>query len=211
METLNLTRTIAVRMHELQIKLQTIEAHQKPKVVFEQYTIPANLAARILFRACYEFDDIERKSVMDLGTGTGRLAVGAALLGAKYVVGVDLDLLALKSAIRNAKRLRLKADWVLTDIDTLQGPIDTVIMNPPFGTKRPHSDVRFLQTALRIGEVIYSIHKAATREHLDRWFREQGSRPQVIMTATMEIPHQFSFHRKRKRYVDIDVFRTVKS
>jgi putative methylase len=210
LETHNLTRAITTRMQELAIKLQTLDAHPRPKVALEQYTLPANLAARILFRACYEFGDIEHKSVVDLGTGTGRLALGAAMLGAEYVVGVELDPLALNVAIRNCTQLRLKADWVLTDIDTLRGPVDTVIMNPPFGTKRPHADIRFLQTALRIGKVIYSIHKAATREHLDRWFREQGSRSQVIITSKMEIPHQFSFHKKRKRYVDIDVFRAAR-
>lgn len=210
METHNPTRTIAIRMHELAIKLQALDAHPKPKAVLEQYTIPANLAARILFRACYEFGDIEHKSVVDLGTGTGRLALGAAMLGAEYVVGVELDPLALKVAVSNCTRMRLKADWVLMDIDTLRGPVDTVVMNPPFGTKRPHADIRFLQSALKIGKVVYSIHKTTTREHLDHWFREQGSRAELIMTTKMEIPHQFSFHKKKKSFVGIDVFRVVK-
>ena len=119
-------------MRELEIKLQTLDTHPRPKVALEQYTVPANLAARILFRACYEFGDIEHKSVADLGTGTGRLALGAAMLGAEYVVGVDLDPLALKVAVKNCARMGSKADWVLTDIDTLRGPVETVVMNPPF-------------------------------------------------------------------------------
>jgi predicted RNA methylase len=174
LETHNPTRTIAIRMHELAIKLQTLDAHPKPKAVLEQYTIPA------------------------------------VMLGAEYVVGVELDPLALKVAASNCTRMRLKADWVLTDIDTLRGPVDTVVMNPPFGTKRPHADIRFLQSALKIGKVVYSIHKATTREHLDHWFREQGSRAELIMTTKMEIPHQFSFHKKKKSFVGIDVFRVVK-
>jgi putative methylase len=204
------TRAIRIRMRQLAIKLQTLDTHPRPKVALEQYTVPANLAARILFRACYEFGDIEHKSVADLGTGTGRLALGAAMLGAEYVVGVDLDPLALKVAVKNCARMRSKADWVLTDIDTLRGPVETVVMNPPFGTKRPHADIRFLQAALKIGKVVYSIHKAATREHLERWFREQGSESELIMTAEMEIPHQFSFHKKSRGFVEIDVFRAVK-
>lgn len=168
------------------------------------------MAAEILFRACYEFGDIEGKSVLDLGTGAGRLALGASMLGAEYVVGVDLDWLALKVAAGNCKRMRLEADWVLADLEALQGPIDTVVMNPPFGTKRPHADIQFLQTAIRIGKVVYSIHKAATRSHLGRWFSEHDRRAEIIMWTEMEIPHQFSFHRKRKHYVDVDVFRIVR-
>jgi len=148
--------------------------------------------------------------VIDLGTGTGRLALGASMLGAEYVVGAELDRLALQVAASNCRRLGLETDWVLADIEALRGPVDTVVMNPPFGTKRPHADTQFLQAALRIGKVVYSIHKASTRRHLDRWFREHDSRAEVIMTTEMEIPHQFSFHRKRRRYVDVDVFRIVR-
>jgi putative methylase len=192
------------------IKLQTVNPHPRPKVALEQYAIPADLAAEILFRACYEFGDIEGKSVIDLGTGTGRLALGASMLGAEYVVGAELDRLTLETAASNCRRLGLETDWILADIETLRGPVDTVVMNPPFGTKLPHADTRFLQTAFRIGKVVYSIHKASTRRHLDRWFREHDSRAEVIMTTQMEIPHQFSFHSRNRRYVDIDVFRIVR-
>jgi predicted RNA methylase len=30
------------------------------------------------------------------------------------------------------------------------------------------------------------------------------------MTTKMEIPHQFSFHRERRGYVDVDVFRIAR-
>jgi predicted RNA methylase len=205
------SKAITIRKHNLVIKLQTVAPHPQPKVALEQYTIPADLAAEILFRACYEFGDIQGKSVIDLGTGTGRLALGASILGAEYVVGAELDLLALDVAARSCRRLGLKTDWVLADIETLRGPVDTVVMNAPFGTKRPHADLRFIQTALRIGKVIYSIHKTSTRNHLNRWFREHDTKAEVVMTTKMEIRHQFSFHKKRSHYVDVDVYRIVRS
>jgi putative methylase len=204
-------KTIAIRKRDLTISLQKVSSHPRPEIALEQYTVPADLAAEILFRACYEFGDIESKSVIDLGTGTGRLALGASILGAGYVVGIELDRLALEIAARNSKRLGLETDWVLADIESLRGPVDTVVMNPPFGTKRPHADIQFVQVALRIGKVVYSIHKSSTRTHLDRWFREHDTKAAVIIATKMEIPHQFSFHRKRTRYVDIDVFRMVRS
>ncbi len=198
---------ITIRKHDLAIRLQSIGSHPTPKVRFEQYTIPADLAAEILFRARYEFGDIQGKSVVDLGTGTGRLALGASMLGATYTVGVELDPESLESASAMSKRLGIEVDWLLADIRTLRGLVDTVVMNPPFGTKRPHVDIEFLQVALRIGKVIYSIHKSATRSYINNWLSEHASRGNLIITTKMEISHQFSFHTKRKSSVDVDVYR----
>jgi putative methylase len=205
------SRIIRIRKHDLTINLQTVGSHPIPKVVLEQYSVPADLAAEVLFRACYEFGDIEGKTVIDLGAGTGRLALGASMLGAEYTVGAEMDRLALEVGATNCKRLGLKVDWVLAEIETLRGSVDTVVMNPPFGTRSPHADTRFLQTALRIGKVVYSIHKTSTREHLERWFCEHNSKANVILSTDMAIPHQFSFHKKRTRYVEVDVFRIVRS
>jgi putative methylase len=196
-----------MRKHDLAIKLQNVSSHPTPKLWLEQYTVPADLAAEILFRACYEFGDIEKKTVADLGTGTGRLALGAAMLGARYTVGVDLDPDALNTALRTSRQLGLEVDWLLADINTLRGAVDTVIMNPPFGTKRPHADIEFLQVALRCARVTYSIHKSSTRRYLTTWLREHATRADRINTTKMEIPHQFPFHTKRKRHVDIDILR----
>jgi putative methylase len=204
-----LPKAIGIRKHDLAIKLQTIGSHPKPKVSLEQYSISADLAAEILFRACYEYDDIEGKSVVDLGAGTGRLVLGASMLGAKCAIGVELDQETLKTAEANSRQLGLSADWIVADIEALRGPVDTVVMNPPFGTRRAHNDVRFLQTAIRISKVTYSIHKTSTREYLERWLRKHGSRPNVILTSDLAIPHQFPFHRKLRGHVEVDIFRTV--
>jgi len=127
------------------------------------------------------------------------------------VVGAELDRRALEVAAKTCRRLGLEIEWVLTEVETLRGTVDTVVMNPPFGTRRPHADIEFLQTALRIGRVVYSIHKSSTRRHLERWFREHAASAKRIITTKMEIPHQFSFHRKKRAYVDVDVFRIVRS
>jgi ribosomal protein L11 methyltransferase len=43
------------------------------------------------------------RSVLDLGTGTGILALAAALLGAEKVLAVDLNPLSVKTAQRNVR------------------------------------------------------------------------------------------------------------
>lgn len=201
------SRPVLIRKRELTIKLQQVVPHPKPKVALEQYTIPADLAADILFEACYVYDDIENKSVADLGTGTGRLALGASMLGAGYVIGIDLDPASLVVASRNAKLLGLHPNWVCGVIEGLRGRVDTVLMNPPFGTKQRHADIRFLQAALALGTTVYSIHKSSTREYLFRWLQGHADKTERILSTRMEIPHQFSFHRKRIRQVEVDVFR----
>lgn len=201
--------TVQIRKHELAIRLQQVKPHPAPQVELEQYTIPADLAADILFAACYTYGDIEQKIVGDLGCGTGRLALGASLLGAKYVVGIDLDRQSLAIALRSSKASRLEADWILGDIENLRGAFDTVLMNPPFGTKQPHADVRFLETGMRLGSVIYSIHKSTTREFVQEWLRRHDMQPEIIIATQLEIPHQFRFHRKKKVNVDVDVIRSL--
>lgn len=48
--------------------------------------------------------EIERLRILDVGTGSGILAIGAALLGAKHIVGVDNDQVSVETAKANAER-----------------------------------------------------------------------------------------------------------
>ena len=56
---------------------------------------------------------------------------------------------------------------VLTDLTDTKwsGIFDTVIMNPPFGTKHNAGmDIKFLQVAANLSNnVVYSLHKTSTR------------------------------------------------
>lgn len=201
---------ISVRKRDLEIALQAIAPHPNPKVHLEQYTTPADIAADILFSACYTYEDIRGKSVLDLGTGTGRLAIGAAILGAEQVVGIDVDAATVQSALSDSKRMQLKVDWVVGDIESVQDPFDTVIMNPPFGTKQEHADIRFLRVALKVGKVIYSIHKSTTHSFISRWLKDAGAESEILMTTKMLIPHQYNFHHKRRHVVVVDVLRIVR-
>ena len=202
---------VTVRKRDLEIALQAIEPHPNPKVDLEQYTTPADIAADILFRACYTYGDIRGKTVLDLGTGTGRLAIGAAILGANQVIGIDIDAESLHAASSNSMRMQVKVEWIVGDIETVRGLFDTVIMNPPFGTKREHADIKFLRVALKIGKVIYSIHKSTTHSFLSRWLRDADTEFEVLMTTKILIPHQYNFHHKRSHAVVVDALRIIRS
>ncbi len=61
-------------------------------------------------RLCMEFlEEFVRPgcSMLDVGCGSGILSVAGLLLGAKRAVGVDIDPLAVKTAVQNAERNRV--------------------------------------------------------------------------------------------------------
>ena len=181
--------------------------HPSPRIQLEQYTTPAAIAADILFLAAFVYQDILGKTVVDLGTGTGRLAIGASNLGASQITAIDIDSAAIEVARENAETAKSNIDWIVGDLEAIHGEFDTVIMNPPFGTKQRHLDKVFLGKAIQIGRVVYSLHKSTTREHISRFLRRHGCKVDAIHEYTLEIPMMFEHHRKRKHPVKVDCYR----
>ena len=70
-----------MKQRQLEILLQKVPKPTTPVPQLEQYMTPAPIAADIIFTA-YLWGDIENKTVVDLGCGTGIFSVGAVLAGA---------------------------------------------------------------------------------------------------------------------------------
>jgi len=51
--------------------------------------------------------NLDKESFLDIGTGTGVLAIAASKFGFKHIVGVDTDPLAVDAALRNVKHNNL--------------------------------------------------------------------------------------------------------
>src|SRR2546425_2102725 len=158
---------------QLETQLSKLKILDKPNLKLEQYPVSSEAASELLYMAGFEHDDLNGR-VIDLGTGTGRLAIGAALMGAEEVVGVDVDQRALELARENAETAEAQVEWVQSDIEKINRKFDAVIMNPPYGTRTSHADTRFLEKAFQLGLVIYSIHKSATREFLLKFLARSG-------------------------------------
>jgi putative methylase len=206
-----------VRKLDLEKAIAQIAPHPSPKAYLEQYTISPEAAAEILFTATYIYDDIYEKKVADLGCGTGRLAIAAALLGAEEVVGVDIDKTAIKQAVINAEKLDVKAkiNWVIADIETIRGNFDTVLQNPPFGVQKRGADLKFLEKALQIGRRVYSLHKGVKTvgkqklvpsHFLERFIERNGGEIKAICFLLMNIPHMFAFHQKRVHQFPVNLY-----
>ena len=86
------------------IELSKLLLFEKPNVSLEQYPTEFDVAADFLWSAIMD-KEIEGKSVLDLGCGTGILGFGAALLSAKKVTFVDIDKNAMEIAKANFEKL----------------------------------------------------------------------------------------------------------
>lgn len=74
--------------------------------------------------------DVPVGSVLDVGCGTGILAIAAAKLGHSPVRAVDNDPLAVEATVRNADHNGAQVDAVLADVaDPLTSPPDLVLAN----------------------------------------------------------------------------------
>ncbi|MDH5592420.1 MAG: 50S ribosomal protein L11 methyltransferase, partial [Gammaproteobacteria bacterium] len=72
--------------------------------------------------------DVKGKYVIDYGCGSGILAIAAAMLGAKKVIGIDTDPQALEATQANAERNRVQVDTYLPD-DCPEIPCDLLLAN----------------------------------------------------------------------------------
>ena len=200
-----------VRRLDLERALQQAAPLPSPKAFLEQYTIPIDVAAEILFLAAYVNDDIIGKTIVDLGCGSGRLAIGAALLGAKEAVGIDIDGSAVRKAKENAEKLSLgdRLDWIVGDIGVLHGKFDTALQNPPFGVQRRTADRRFLLKAMELASRIYSLHKGGetNRAFIKRFIEANRGKVTSIFQMKFNIPRMFEFHTERKHEVNVDLYR----
>ena len=212
------------------------------------------------------------RSVVDLGCGTGILAIACALLETDLIWGIDCDDSAIQVAMQNVNEMQDDIEinriaFVLGKIKNTykvphdnrggsrqqtrgrgpgrgkgrgrggrgrknhstneQGPVvvesnsfdglplrsnmvDTVITNPPFGTKwNEGMDVQFLKTASRLAtRAVYSFHKSSTRQFLLKTIQEQwGFQAQVIAQMKFDLPQSYKFHKQKSVDIDVDLIR----
>ena len=201
-----------LRRKHLALLLSQLAPIPRPKLKWEGYTLDAESAANITYIAAWIYNDISGKKVIDLGCGSGILAIAASLLGAKWVVGVDIDREAIKVAVENANKLGARIDFIAGDIDCIRGHFDTALMNPPFGSWHKGADVRFLKKALEISDVVYSLHKrsSSVREFLNKRIPQLGGMIDHIYEIDIVIGRTYKFHRKKRYLIKADLYRVLK-
>ena len=84
------------------------------------------------------------EAILDIGTGSGAIAVTLALETKAQVVATDVSLPALQIAQQNARRLGVKVAFVACDLGATLADesFDIVISNPPYIAQRDQADLQ---------------------------------------------------------------------
>uniref|UniRef100_A0A8C5R8Z8 Methyltransferase-like protein 5 n=1 Tax=Leptobrachium leishanense TaxID=445787 RepID=A0A8C5R8Z8_9ANUR len=204
-----------MKLKELEGCLQQVDVFENPKLLLEQYPTRPHIAACMLYTIHNTFGDIEDKVVADLGCGCGVLSIGAAMLGAGMCLGFDVDRDALEIFKTNTEEFELiNIDMVQCDVcsipsESLIKSVDTVIMNPPFGTKHNKGmDMVFLKTALQMARTsVYSLHKTSTREHIKKKAADWKVKVEVLAELRYDLPASYKFHKKKSVDIEVDFVR----
>lgn len=208
-------------------RLEAVLDFEDPTIELEQYLTPPELAAHIVHLASLQGDLSETDTVVDLGTGTGMLAIGATLAGPASaparVIGLDVDAAALTRARENETRVASeetdaesdtrssRIDWVRGDVR--HRPLEcsgvTVVSNPPFGTQRGnrHADRAFLETASEIASVSYTVHNEGSQAFVDSFASDAGGTVTHAFRGAFPVDHRFDFHTSVREELEVEVFR----
>jgi predicted RNA methylase len=65
-----------MKRKQLESLLQQVDGFDEPKVELEQYVTSAEVATAVLTCVNEEYGDLDGKTVLDLGSGTGTLSIG---------------------------------------------------------------------------------------------------------------------------------------
>ncbi len=191
---------------ELKRKLSQVKDFENPRISLEQYVTPPALAADLIFTA-YMNQDLEGK-VLDLGTGTGIFAIGAALTGAE-VTAVEKDAEALEIARENAEEIGVidNIDFAEKDVSEVTGDYETVLMNPPF-SQHSEEGLKFWAKAKELGEKVYAVSPSTGREGIKSFIDSSSHRVVELEEFKVDLPATYGFHTQESRETSIDLIIT---
>ena len=115
-------------------------------------------------------------TVLDVGTGTGILAIGALMLGARHAVGVDIDEWSLDNGIENAQRngVDSKIDIRIGSMDVVpEQSFDIVLANIIRNTILDLLDAMLAKVAPK-GTILFSGLLTSDREIITQALNERG-------------------------------------
>ncbi len=191
-----------MRRAELVRRISAVPGPIRPRADLEQYATPPELAADLVLAARAD-GWLEGARVLDLGAGTGRLGIAAALAGAARVDAVEIDARLVeigREAVRD-----LPVEFHVGDVSDWNEGSDLVIMNPPFGAQRRHADRPFWTAALRLaGTAVQGFALRASREFVESRVRETGARIERVVPIEWPLEATMPHHRRGRTTTEVD-------
>ncbi len=202
-----MTPSPAPRRHsELVRALSSVPEFDEGRPELEQITVPAEVAAALLEIATANGDLADRR-VVDLGAGTGRLAIGAALLGAGPVIAVEVDPAAAEVGRTAATEHGVRIEWEVRNVEGYAAPADTVVMNPPFGAQRRHADRPFWAAAFACApRAVYAFALEESRTFIAQRAVERAAHVETTRRVRWELPRVFPHHRRDRVALAVDLW-----
>jgi predicted RNA methylase len=200
-----------ITVKSLENMISKLEGFTSPKVNLEQYSTDSHVASRMCYLIETEFSAIKDKIILDLGCGTGALSLTSSLLDPLIIFSADIDKEVFPVFKRNYSRIKNYSkdepliEFIIADAVTIskffRASFDTIITNPPFGTKNNKGiDSSFVASGLEVSNNLFSLHKSSTREY---FLKKKGGR--LLAQISFKIPHQFRFHKSPESYIDVDL------
>jgi len=193
-----------VRRDELVRRIQAVPLPPHPAAPLEQVGTPAEAAADLL-AALDRYAGLRGRSVLDLGCGTGRLAIGAALFGAESVSGVEVDPALLPIARSAARAAGVRVTFHTADVSAWDQRADIVVMNPPFGAQQRHADRPFWDRAFALADrAVGAFASSASRTFIARIALARGAQVLEVESVPWRFPRTFPHHRAASVRLPVD-------
>ena len=196
------------------IELSKLEPHPCNSVELEQYVTEGDLAAFWLL-AVDQLDDLENKSVLDLGSGNGILGLGAAYLGANEILLIEADHDAHEVSKNNIAKVNQKFEIKINSIKAMIGiddielskKYDIIIMNPPWGFQTEKADRPLLEFSFgQNADSIYVLH-SAKEKHLQAMAKDFGYDGEIVFETDFRLPAKYSHHVKKSSMTEARCWR----
>jgi putative methylase len=199
-----------MKQRQLEIILQQIPKPTNPIPRLEQYMTPATIAADVIFIA-YHWGDIQEKTVVDLGCGTGIFAIGAHIMGAQKVIGFDIDPNVISIAKDYSAKKKYPIEFHTQEITSIQTSCDTILMNPPFGAQKANlkADRKFIEKGFEIASVLYSFHLKKTIPFLEKMITALHGEISFQKDYEFPIKWIFDFHYKEVASYKVTLLRII--
>ena len=193
-----------MRRDELVRAIQAVPLPPVPSASWEQVATPAEAAVDLL-ATLDRRGELSGRSVLDLGCGTGRLAIGAALLGAHPVTGVEIDPTLAPLARAAARAAGVVIEVHASDVARWKRAADVVVMNPPFGAQRAHADRPFWDRAFTLARSsIGAFSAAASRTFIARLALDRDAHVVEVKPVPWNLPRTFPHHRAANVRLAVD-------